>query len=140
MTQSLLGRAPPLSRAQSKGKAMKSHQGVIGEASPRFVWIYEGFPLFSIPTFGRKEKGGGVKRAALANVPSFRFWGVHEYHQRQNVCNTKQILRGINFVKITQNSFSALIQNLATLVWFCAISTPQRIPVKITKKGRRIHL
>ena len=31
--------------------------------------------------------------------------------------------------------FSALIQNLATLVGFCAISTPQQIPAKVTKKN-----
>ena len=29
------------------------------------------------------------------------------YHQHQNVCNTKKILRRINFVKITKNIFQS---------------------------------
>ena len=29
------------------------------------------------------------------------------YHQHQNFCNTKNFLRGINFVKITKNIFQS---------------------------------
>ena len=66
-------------------------------------------------------------------------------HQHQHFCNTKKILRGINFVKITKNIFQRWSRIWPLLFGFCAISTPQRIPVKITNKkyqknGRGINL
>ena len=85
---------------------------------------------------------------------------LHEYHQHQIFCNTKNILRGIHFVKITKIFSSVDPESGHSCLVFVAISTrlpeermgvtkksvPQRIPVKITKKkypkktGRGINL
>ena len=57
------------------------------------------------------------------------------YHQHQNVCNTKEILRGINFVKISKNIFQRWSRIWPLLFGFCAIST--RLPEErmgVTKK------
>ena len=74
----------------------------------------------------------------------------HNYHQHQNFCNTKKILRGINFVKITKKIFSsvdpesghsclAFVQyprDSPRSAWgLQKKSVPQRIPVKITKQN-----
>ena len=61
--------------------------------------------------------------------------------QNKSTINTKifaiqkKILRGINFVKITKIYFPALIQNLATLVWFlCNISAATNSSKNYKKK------
>ena len=70
------------------------------------------------------------------------------HHQHQNACNTKKILRGINFVKITkifssvdpESGHSCLVfvqypRDSPRSAWeLQKKSVPQRIPVKITKK------
>ena len=48
----------------------------------------------------------------------------HLCHQHQNVCNTKKILRGINFVKITENIFQPPAPKETkntTSVWRCQL-------------------
>ena len=50
----------------------------------------------------------------------------------------KKILRGINFVKITKNSSPALIQNLATLVWFLCNIHAATNSRKKKKNGREL--
>ena len=83
-------------------------------------------------------------------APLCAIWGA--YHQHQNFCNTKKILRGINFRKNYKKYFQRWSRIWPLLFGFCAISTrlpeermgvtkkksaPQRTLIKITKKNTK---
>ena len=66
----------------------------------------------------RKEEQESQNPTPIKKITKLILLADADYHQHQTFCNTKNILRGINFVKITKKDFPSLIQNLATLVWF----------------------
>ena len=71
-----------------------------------------------------------------------------DYHQHQHFCNTKKLLRGINFVKITKIFFPESGHSCLVFVQYPRDSprsawelqkksVPQRIPIKIAKKYKQ---
>ena len=91
-------------------------------------------PFTSSPDFLRFIEAFQYMQSPRILFPHFTF----RYHQHQNFLQYNQIsLQGMNFVKFTRNIFQRWSRIWPLLFGFCAISKPQRIPVKNYKKKKK---